>query len=344
MFEFKGVKATHKLNKDFILSRISDSMIFGYYHGPFKIGDIYPCKFRKDRNPSAGFYVSSSGKLIYNDMGRNNEKFDAFAFVQRMYNLSFSDAIKRIATDFGLLTNQQSAAAKKVMTDMANFEKKMKAETQIHFHADKWNSENLAFWKEYGITVDELKANDIYPIKKLYIAEKFIPNWDNNLRYALCIPIKDELKVKVYSPGAEDLKWVSNIPNDVPFGFDRLKYKGSNIFVAKAQKDRLVLSKFIPDVIATQNESVSAMSKRVLDAIRFNYDGGFVGWDNDWPGLRGMVKMRKLIHEGFEEIGFKPVYVPVKLRIEEGIKDFSDLAKAKGLKAVEKLLKQNGVI
>lgn len=335
MFDFKEVKATHKLNKDFILSRISDSMIFGYYHGPFKIGEIYSSKFRKDRSPSAGFYVSSSGKLIYNDLGRNGEKFDAFAFVQRLYNLSFSDAIKRIATDFGLLTNVQSAAAKKVMSDMANFEKKMRAETKIHFVADKWNSENFAFWKEYGITVDELKSNDIYPIKKLYIAEKFIPNRDNNLRYALCVPMKDELKTKVYSPGAEDLKWVSNIPNDIPFGLDRLKFNTEHVFVAKAQKDRLIIQKFL-DSIASQNESVHAISVQADRTMKFNYTNQFCGWDNDWPGLRGMVGMRAK--------GYTPIYVPVEMRIKEGIKDFSDLAKAKGLKAVEKLLKQQGVI
>lgn len=336
MFDFKDVKATHKLNKDFILSKISDSMIFGYYHGPFKIGDIYPSKLRKDRNPSAGFYVSSSGKLIYNDLGRNGEKYDAFAFVQRLYNLSFSDAIKRIANDFGLLTNQRSAAAQKVMTDMAKFEKKMRAETSIHFEADKWTVENLAFWKEYGITKDELKANDIYPIKKLYIAEKFIPNRDNNLRFALTVTVKGEMKTKVYSPGAEDLKWVSNIPNDIPFGLDKLKFQGDKSFTAKAQKDRLVICKFLPDVIAAQNESIHAISPQCDRTLKFNFLENFVGWDNDWPGLRGMVGMRAK--------GYTPIYIPVEMRIKEGIKDFSDLAKAKGLKAVEKLLKQQGVI
>lgn len=336
MFDFKNIKSTHRLNKDFILSRISDAAIFGYYHGPFKIGDIYPSKLRKDRSPSAGFYVSSSGKLIYNDLGRNGEKFDAFAFVQRLYNLNFSDTIKRIATDFGLLTNNQSDRAKKVMTDMAKFEKKMRAETKIHFVADKWTTENLAFWKEYHITKDELKANDIYPIKKLYIAEKFIPNRNNDIRYALCVPHKGELKVKVYAPGAEDLKWVSNIPNDIPFGLDRLKFQGDKSFTAKAQKDRLVICKFLPDVIAAQNESIHAISVQANRLLKFNYSENWVGWDNDWPGLRGMVGMRNM--------GYTPIYVPVEMRIKEGIKDFSDLAKAKGLKAVEKLLKQQGVI
>jgi hypothetical protein len=336
MFDFKNVEAAQRLNKDFILSKISDSMIFGYYHGSFKIGDVYPCKFRKDTRPSAGFYVSTSGKIIYNDMGRNNEKFDAFAFVQRLYNCDFSTAIKRIASDFGLVNGQQTASARKVMKDMANFEKKMRTETKIHFEADKWTSENLAFWKEYHITKQELKENHIYPIRKLYLNETFLPNRNDDLRFALCIPVKDELKTKVYAPGSQDLKWVSNIPNTLPFGLDTLKFKGQKCFVAKAQKDRLIIKKFLPDVIASQNESASAISPKVLRILNFNYETNFVGWDNDWPGLRGMVQMRRL--------EFVPLYVPVKMRIEEGIKDFSDLAKAKGLKAVEKLLKQYNVI
>lgn len=336
MFDFKGVQSTHKLNRDFVLSKISDSMIFGYYFGPFKIGEVYRSKFRKENNPSAGFYVSRSNKLIYNDFV-TEEKLDAFAFVQKLYNCSFSDAVKKIASDFGLVSGVTNDTAKKVMKDMLKFEKKYKASTVIHFTAGKWDSESLEFWKQFHITKDELKAHGVYPIKKLFINEAFISNPNNLQRYALTMQYKNEMKVKVYSPFDDGpLKWVSNIPLDVPFGMDELKYKGQNCFVAKAQKDRIILRKFLPDVIASQNENAASISPEIASDLEFNYARSFVGWDNDWPGLKGMVKMRRR--------GFIPIYVPVELRFKEGIKDFSDLAKAKGLKAVEKLLKQNGVI
>lgn len=335
MYDFKNVKATHKLNRDFVLSKISDSMIFGYYFGPFKLNQIYCSRLRKEKNPSVGFYLSSSGKIIHNDFS-TGKKLDAFAYVQELYSLSFADAVKRIAKDFGLVSGERSAAADKVMLDMRNFEKKQKEDTLIHFEAGRWTDHSLEFWKNYHITKDELKHAKIYPISKLYINEQFIPNKSSIPRYALTTMHKGEMKTKVYSPGSDGLKWISNIPNDVPFGLDELQCDTENCFIAKAQKDRLILRKFLPDVIASQNENAFSINEKLASDLQFEYSRVFVGWDNDWPGLRGMVKMRQR--------DFIPLYVPVKLRIEEGIKDFSDLAKAKGLKAVEKLLKQNGVI
>lgn len=334
MFDFKNVQASHKLNRDFVLSKISDSMIFGYYFGPFKLDQIYSSKFRKDNNPSTGFYVSTSGKIIYNDL-RTAEKLDAFAFVQKLYKCSFAEAVKKVATDFGLITGQRSAAADKVMIDMQNFDKSYKQQTKIHFVADKWTKENLSYWEEYHTTKDELKREGIYPIKKLYINEQFIPNKNNVLRYALTVEHKSETLVKVYSPGDDTLKWVSNIPLDIPFGFTDLPFEGENSFCAKAQKDRLVILKFLPDVIAAQNESISAISPQTASSLQFNYLRNFVGWDNDETGLDAMEQMK--------DRGFIPVHVPIEWN-EKGIKDFSDLAKIKGLGAVEKLLKQNGVI
>lgn len=335
MFDFKNVKATHKLNRDFILSKISQEMIFGYYFGPFKLNEVYCSRLRKEKNPSVGFYLSTSGKIIHNDF-TSGEKLDAFAYVQKIYNMSFSDTVKRIAADFGLISGVRSTAADKVMKDMRNFEKRQKEDTKIHFHAGRWTTETLAFWNEYHITKDELKAANIYPITKLYVNEQFIPNKDKLPRYALTLEYLGETRTKIYSPGADGLKWVSNIPNDIPFGLKDLKYEGENCFIAKAQKDRLILKKFLPDVIASQNENSFSITSKVASALEFEYSRAFVGWDNDWTGLKGMVKMRKR--------GFIPLYVPVKLRFEEGIKDFADLAKAKGLKAVEKLLKHHGVI
>lgn len=336
MFNFNSVEAPQKLNRDFILSKISDAMIFGYYFGKFDLKSIYPSKFHKDANPSSGFYISTAGKLIYNHLNNKEPKMDCFAFVCRRYNCSFSDAIKRIAQDFGLVSGSTTPIAEKVLKDMANFDRTYKKETKIHFTPMPFTSEAAAFWKPYHITKHELKEAQIYQIKKLYINEVFIPNKDNCLRFALTVPYKNELQTKVYSPGGDDrLKWVSNIPLDTPFGLDDIKKAGSVSFTAKAQKDRIILKKFLPAVIASQNESRSAMSDKVIKKLQFNFTNNWIGWDNDEAGLSAMDEMRPL--------GFNTIHVPESL-LKEGIKDFSDLAKAKGLGAVEKLLIKNNII
>jgi hypothetical protein len=336
MFDFKSIDAPKKLNRDFILSKLTDAQIFYYYFGKFDLKSIYPSKFHKDRNPSSGFYISTSGKIIYNHLNGKEPKMDCFAFVCRLYNCSFSDAIKRIALDFGLISGNPTPMADKVLKEIANFDRSYKKDTRIHFVPQPFDEDAKAFWKSFHATRDELKREGVYQIKKLYINDIFIPNHTNSLRFALTVPFKDELKTKVYSPGGTDtLKWVSNIPLDMPFGFNTLKKQGGCSITAKAVKDLIVLKKFIPSVIASQNESRAAMSDSTINKLKFYFHDNYVGWDNDETGLEAMEEMATF--------GFKPVHVPIEL-LKEGIKDFSDLAKEKGLKAVEKLLKQKGII
>jgi len=345
MFNFNTVESPKKLNRDFILSKITDAQIWYYYFGKFDLKTLYPSKFASgkhgDRSPSTGFYISRSGKIIYNHLNGREEKMDCFAFVCRLYNCSFSDAIKRIAGDFGLVSGMSNPLADKARTASASFDRAYKKETKIHFTPMPFDSEAAAFWKSYHITRDELKRENIYQIKKLYINEVFIPNTNNALRFALTVPYKDELLTKVYSPGGQDhLKWVSNIPLDLPFGLEDIKKPGKRSFTAKAQKDRIIIKKFLPAVIASQNESISAMSTMLLRKLNFNFEENWIGWDNDETGLESMYEL--IAKEECAE-KFKAIHVPIELA-KEGIKDFSDLAKEHGLKAVENLLKQNNLI
>lgn len=338
MFDFNSVQAPETLNKDFILSRLTDAQIFYYYFGKFDLKNVYPSKFHRDKNPSTGFYISKSGKIIYNHLNGREPKMDCFAFVQRLYSCEFKEAVKRIAFDFGLISGNPNPIPDKDLKALANFDRSYKKETKIHFKAGKWGVENLAYWKQFHITKDELVREGIYPIDDLFINEVRIPNRNNALRYALTVPSKDELLTKVYSPekDKDQLKWVSNIPIDLPFGVEKLPVSAPFSFGSKAQKCRIVIMKFLPAVYATQNESRSALSPFTVKKLKFRYPVNYLGWDADEAGLQAMQEM--------ESDGFVPINTGVDLFKETQIKDFSDLAQAQGLKAVEKLFKQYKLI
>lgn len=338
MFDFNSVEAPATLNKDFVLSRVTDAQIFYYYFGKFDLKNVYPSKFHRDRNPSTGFYISKSGKIIYNHLNGREPKMDCFAFVQRLYNCDFRDAVKRIALDFGLISGNPNPMAGKVLKDLATFDRSYKKETKIHFTAYPWGAEGLAFWKTCHITKDEVKKNGIYHIKDLFINEIKIPNRNNALRFALTVPYKDQLLTKVYSPekDKDQLKWVSNIPIDLPFGMDTLPTNAPFSLGTKAQKCRLVLMKFLPAVYATQNESRAALSEYTTKKLKFRYPKNYLWWDADETGVEAMKEM--------EKDGYKPLSLDEQLFKETGIKDPSDLAKGKGLKAVEQFLKKHKLI
>jgi hypothetical protein len=342
MFDFKSVEAPQKLNINFILSKITQEQIFYYYFGKFDLKTVYPSKFgsgkHRDKNPSTGFYISTSGKIIYNHINGREQKMDCFAFVSRLYNISISDAIKRIAADFGLIDGKQKSVSDDFLKDMAMFDKTYKKDTRIHFVPGLWSDEAKAFWKSYHITKKELELEGVYPIKKLFINDIPIPNHTNSLRFALTVPKKDELLTKVYSPGGTDnLKWVSNIPLDRPFGVNTLNKNAPFSVTTKSVKDMIILKKFLPAVLASQNESRSAVSDETCKKLWFYFDNNnYIAWDADDTGYAATLEM--------EEIGFKPLLLPRDLYDQEGIKDWSDLAKEKGLNEVENLLKQYELI
>jgi hypothetical protein len=336
MFNFKKTEAPHKLNRDFVLSRITDAQIFGYYFGSFKFTESYPSKFRKDKHPSTGFYVSSSGKLIYNDMAHANNSYDCFAFVAKLYNLDFSDTIKKIAADFGLVSGKPTLMAEKAIKALKHFDKTFKADTHIAFKPAKLTRENMAFWNSYHIMSKEFEEDGNYVIDELKIYGYVIPKKEGELRYALTETINGVMRTKVYSPTSSNFKWVTNIPTEIPFGLNSLNRKSDFCFVAKAKKDRLVLKKFLPNVIAAQSEQRSAMPAKVISKLNFNYEKTYIGWDNDATGIEAMEDMKK--------DGFIPIYLPVEWNEKFGLKDYSDLSKEHGLDAVEQFLKQQGVI
>lgn len=339
MFNFNSVESPKTLNRDYVLGKITDAMIFGYYFGKFDLKGVYPSKFHRDRDPSTGFYLSKSNKIIYNHLNGKEPKMDCFAFVQRLYQLSFKDAVKRIAFDFGLIKGNPNPVSDDMMKKLLKFDRTRKKDTKIHFVPAKWNRDHKAFWSEYHITRDELDRELVFPVKKLFINEMFIPNRNNCLRFALTEPYKNEMLTKVYSPNGDDvLKWVSNIPLTLPFGLTRVDVSAPYVFATKSVKDMIILKKFLPDaVFATQNESRSAFSEKTMKKLNFFWpERKYVGFDNDETGLEAMKQVSA-------EFGFQGVWVP-PLMLKEGIKDFSDLAKAKGLKAVERLLNQNGLI
>ena len=339
MFEFSKTQVPETINKSFINRRLDDAVIFGYYFGPFNLRDTYPPRFRKSKSNGrdTGFYISKSGKLIYNDFGGEQSKLDVFAFVMKLFNLDFKGAVDRIVSDFGLIDVSTKTVTDDEIKKLAKLDKSIKKDTKIHFRPAPWTKEALQYWADYHITEEELHREGIFAIKDLYINERYIKNPKNLQRYALTIPHKDELLTKVLSPTKDDFfKWISNIPLDLPFGVNNLNIKAKKVMIAKAKKDEIIFKKFLPSVISTQNESRGAISEKTNKKLDFIFQKKYLAYDPDEAGLKAMSL--------YEPLGYIPAHVPIITYKEHGIKDWSDLAKARGLEMVEKLLHHLNII
>lgn len=326
-----GLKQQPKITVNYILSQIDESQIFFAYFGSFVLGKTYNSVFREDKNASTGFYISESGKIIYNDIA-TSEKLDCFAFVAKKFGITYGKALVKVACDFGLMACEGvKIFDKDLITKSQLISEHIKKDTDIKIQPDYWTTSYLEFWDKFSISKEELEENGIYPVKKLYINDVLIPNFTKNVRYAFTLKHEDHLYKKIYSPYAENkkFKWISNTPLYLPYGFHDLPYLSETLIITKAQKDRIIFKKYFTDVIGIQNESPAALRDKTLNYLKKRYKTIYINCDIDDAGQNAT--------KYFMEKGCKPLTLPLSLR-EKGIKDCADFVKQYGLKRFEDFL------
>lgn len=340
MIDFSQIETAVKVDVKFILSKLDEVQIFYYYFGHFELGKVYSSKFRKDATPSTGFYFNKRGRLVYNDL-KTGEKLDCIAFVAKLHNMTFGEACYRIATDFGLIKHKDAKPmAQSILNKTIDFDREAKRSTEIQITPGRWESHHINYWKQYEIDVADLKREEVYPVKKLFINKaEFFGLDELTFAYAVKERIGKEEKVylKIYQPYKQGAtgKWISNVPITVPFGMHNLKYGTDHVIVGKAQKDRLILLKLFESVIGTQNESESALQRNLVNHLCFQFPRRTIIWDSDETGVTNCTK--------FNDKGFGYFNTPKHL-LEHGIKDVSDYVKEFGLAQLERLLKHKGIL
>lgn len=334
MYDFNKVSGIH-LTTDWILSKISQEEIFFYYNGPFKLNRSFSSSLRKDRHPSCRIYFSKNGRLIYEDFAQG-ERYNCFAFVQKLYNSSFREALKIIAKDFGLINESTKVVSKEIITEALSLEKEHKASTLIQFEPEPWNEKNLFFWRLYEITQQELERENIFPVKQLFINKKEIFNFSQEPRYAYPIEYEGKHYVKIYSPYSKQMKWISSIPNNIPFGLNSLSYDTDLLLITKSKKDQLILSKIFKDVISLQNESENAFPISIQEELLSKYKQCVIVFDADEVGVRTCKEYNKK--------GFGYFNTPRQDYEKYRIKDPSDYVKFYGIEALKELFIQKNLL
>ena len=305
---------------------VDDEDIFTRYFGDFELNRTYSSKFRRDRNPSTSFYRNKSGTLEYIDYA-NDEILTSISFVMKLFGATYGRAIEIIASDFGIVQGQVREKSKAIKKYAPRKEK------EIRVGVDSWKQHHLNYWNQYTITQKELEENNVYPVSKLVVDGKDITVCKDDVRFAYLIrDLKGDSYVKIYTPYSSDYKWVSNCNNKLPFGLYELPFKSNRLIISKSQKDRIILKRHFTDVIATQNESHSALDEEVITLINSNYDDVWINFDNDETG-------KKESKYYCDKYGWNSLSVPDIYYEKLAVKDISDLVKERGNEALYKFLK-----
>jgi DNA primase len=326
-----------RLTPQAILQKISEYDVFRFYmpDKSWKINQATLSPFRQESNPS--FVIGNKrGFLSFIDFGDTSKRGDCFTFVKTLFNLStIDDVLRMIDKDFGLgfLPGTSTERYKSIQKEYKQPEDLGKRYSLIQVVTRKFTQEELAYWNQYYQSLDDLRANNVYSIKKLYLNRKLFPLKETDLRFGYLY----DGHWKIYRPfGDKKSKWV---PNNVPItamdGRDDIT-NCSVAFINKSKKDYMVMKKVFPCCCAVQNEGVACFSDGNVEYLKANSDRQILSFDADEVGVKNSQMITKLFD-------FEYANVPRKY-LSEGIKDWADLAKEHGIQAIEDYLKQKQLL
>ena len=316
-----------RLTPQAILQKISEYDIFRFYmpDKSWKINQATLSPFRQESNPS--FVIGNKrGFLSFIDFGDTSKRGDCFTFVKTLFNLStIDDVLRMIDKDFGLgfLPGTSTERYKSIQKEYKQPEDLGKRYSLIQVVTRKFTQEELAYWNQYYQSLDDLRANNVYSIKKLYLNRKLFPLKETDLRFGYLY----DGHWKIYRPfGDKKSKWV---PNNVPITAMDGKEDITNCsvaFINKSKKDYMVMKKVFPCCCAVQNEGVACFSDGNVEYLKANSDRQILSFDADEVGVKNSQMITKLFD-------FEYANVPRKY-LSEGIKDWADLAKEHGIQAI----------
>ena len=317
-----------------ILERISEYDIFRFYYpGKWKLNVATHSPFRKDDNPS--FIIGTKhGNVSYIDFAETSKRGNWFNFVQTLYNLSYFNALKLIDKDFGLGISSGVIGDYKVITSAYEQPEELtKKYAVIQAVTRKFTKEELSYWAQYHLDIQDLKENNVYSLSKVYLNKQLFSLKESDLRFGYFY----DGTWKIYRPYIDPkFKWV---PNNVPISTLEGKDNIVNCDVAlvtKSKKDLMVIRKIFPCVAAVQNEGLACFSQENVDFLKANSKKQILSFDSDPTGVKNSKQITELF--GFEYLNVPRSY------LSDGIKDFADLAKDYGMNALEKILKKKKLL
>jgi len=312
-----------ELTYDLILQEISDYEIFNYYVGKYTVNGLMHSPLRSDKNPSFSIRRNRRGGLSFVDYADDSCRGNIITFVMRKFGLNYNDALEKVDKDLNLGIRYPKKTG--YVLPKAVIPDELPTKKEITIIPKPFSKEDLQYWSEYGITLEDLKAEKIYSVDKYFV------NGEERYRGKdeLCFSYVFEEGKKIYFPlRPKGEKWRSSIPNTL-VDYGKLGDKYDRIVICKSKKDKMVLQKLVRNVVSVQNESLIAFTPEFLETLS-KYKRVIICYDNDSSG----VKNANLIKEKF---GFELLFVP----LEEEVTDPSDYYKKHGREALIKYLRKN---
>jgi len=301
------------LNKDFILSKVSEKQIFDFYiNKPYKLGELLKSNLRGDDDTNSLNVFMRNNELRYKDFGHSYG--NCFEYVKNLFKCDYRKAMQIIANDFNIVPG---AVDKTIKPDHSFAEDFMSFQKVIVPVKRGWKLLDKQYWTDrYYIPIDLLLEYEINAANYIYLKNKpdnmFI--WGHHLDDNPIYYYKLDNAYKVYRPfSAKKGKWLSTTKEFDIQGLKQLPKKGELLIITSSMKDVLVLKVLGYDAIALGGEGNNIPDK-ILDYLYTYYDNIIIFYDNDEPGLKYGQKMAENVSGGY-------IHIPLEYK-EKDISDF----------------------
>ena len=263
------------LHTDVILSKISEYDIFKYYCPNFiELSRKFCSDLREDARPSVSV-VNYNGNLLYKDFGHPNHTFNCFGYVQKKFNLNFTQSLIRISNDFNLKLAPATGLLTYNTPTVHNKRIENKKVTVIKKKRRSWEKRDAEFWLKFGINKEILSIFAVEPISYYWINENRFSC--KSITYAF----RFGNKFKIYAPHEKEKKWFSNTTKEIIQGYKQLPAKGDVLYITSSLKDIMSLYAMHMHGIALQSE-MQMPSEMQMQMLQKRFKKIIVLYDNDF--------------------------------------------------------------
>jgi hypothetical protein len=310
-----------------ILERVDEYALYCFYlgHTPL-IGGKYPSPIRQeihynqDTVPSFGIFErkkgNSSYEFLWKDMAANiyGDIFDLIVLLLKSVN-SRREAMHLVMSDFGIGGNKVPRVAAAIP------ERQYLEPIEIQVKSRPFNSRDLLYWGQFGVTEPILKTYTVLPIAAYWMTKSQTkPDFPKVPGYAY----REWNLYQLYFPTADKYhKFRHNYTDVCVHGFKQLQYNQDLCIITKSRKDVMVMRSLGYEAVSPRSEN-TPLPQLCIDLLKKRYKRIVVLFDNDGK------------HNG-ESYEFPKVYVPLDLRQDD--KDVSDYYSHHGKQSTIEMLK-----
>ncbi|AGO48925.1 DNA primase [Cellulophaga phage phi14:2] len=327
------------ITSEIILERLNPIDVYKMYiKDEFVVNRPFSSPFRSDNIPSFSIYQDRrSDQILFNDFVEGGG--NCIQFVKKLFNSTWYQACSRIAIDFKI--SDDYTVDKMNNTPNVNLQNTLDREVKVkskivnlQVKIRNYNSDDIAYWDSYGISMETLKRYEVYPISHIFMVTDNKTHILTADKLAFTFIERKDLKItmKIYQPFSR-YKWFNNHDFSVWQGWNQLPSDDHILVLTKSLKDVMsIVENTDFSSVSLQQENAVA-KENVVDELKDRFDWIFVLYDNDYDKDTNWGE--KFGKEFSEKHNLIFIMIPSKYKCT----DFTDLVKKLGKKAAAIILK-----